>query len=442
MRTFSYLACIVGSALAIAGCSAGLTAVTRNDPAQLRAALNAPNRNENLAHLMFSALEDGKIDCVRELLDAPGASTDTSSWSGIEFTDMGTWISLAQGSDGDRFRHADIAQLLIAHAHGAKAKQMVVHNGKASFSDKTADDEEVPAAPAAPVHSGKAGKRPHAPVVEDSSDEPVAAPVAAPVARLLPLFQSEEHPNDYALIVGVEKYADLPAATYAESDAKAMGDFVRAMGVPARNIETLTGIRATRSGLLKNLETWLANNVNENSTVYFYYSGHGAPDPATGLAYLVPLDGDPQYLADTGYPLKRLYEKLGKLKAKRVIVMLDSCFSGAGGRSVLAKGARPLVNSVDTGYDSDGGKIEVLSASASDQISGTDDASGHGLFTYQLLTGLNGAAEDAQGRVTMKSLFAYLKPKVMDEAHRANREQTPQLQAGGGDGADVVLRRK
>ena len=88
------------------------------------------------------------------------------------------------------------------------------------------------------------------------------------------------------------------------------------------------------------------------------------------------------------------------------------------------------------------GKIEVLTASGPDQISGTNDDSGHGLFTYHLLKGLNGAAEDAQGRVTLKSLYAYLRPKVMDDAHRANREQTPQLQSGGGDGADVVLRQK
>ena len=438
MKTPAHLVLLVASSLALSGCTAGMIAVHRNDPLKLRIALNAPNRNENLAHLMFDAIQDGRIDCVREILNAPGRESDTSTWSGFQSTDLGAFVSLARGEFGTT-PYENIAQLLIAN--GANAKRVVVHNGKGSSIDASDEEEEAPAAPVAPIRRGK-GKLAPAAIAQQSSDEPVAPRVAAPAPRLLPLFQSEEHPNDYALIVGVEKYADLPAATYAENDAQAMGDFVRAMGVPARNVETLTGMRATRSGLQKNLESWLANNVNENSTVYFYYSGHGAPDPATGLAYLVPLDGDPQYLADTSYPLKRLYEKLGKLKAKRVIVMLDSCFSGAGGRSVLAKGARPLVNNIDTGYDSDGGKIEVLSASGSDQISGTNDASGHGLFTYQLLTGLNGAAEDSQGRVTMKSLFAYLKPKVMDEAHRANREQTPQLQAGGVDGADVILRRK
>ncbi|GAG12905.1 unnamed protein product, partial [marine sediment metagenome] len=38
---------------------------------------------------------------------------------------------------------------------------------------------------------------------------------------------------------------------------------------------------------------------------------------------------------------------------------------------------------------------------------------------------LNGAAKDSQGRVTVKSLYRYLKPKVQDEARLQNREQTP-----------------
>lgn len=431
MRTSARLLFIVGFSLALAACTAGQSAVERKDSVQLHIALNVPNRDENLARLMYVAIEEGATDCVRELLDAPGAKTDPSTFHGIKATDLGYFLGLARA-----FENEEIAQLIIAH--GAKeSNQHASFKGAPAAGSNTAGAPAFKGAPKPRVYKGAP-----APVAEVSTDEAVADAAPTPSPRLVPSFQSEEHPDDYALIIGVEKYTDLPAATYAENDARAMGDFVRAMGVPARNVEILTGARATRSGMLKNLESWLANNVNENSTVYFYYSGHGAPEPATGQAYLVPLDGDPQYLADTGYPLKRLYEKLGALKAKRVVVMLDSCFSGAGGRSVLAKGARPLVNQVDTGFDSADGKIEVLTASGPDQISGTNDDSGHGLFTYHLLTGLNGAAEDAQGRVTLKSLYAYLRPKVMDDAHRANREQTPQLQSGGGDGADVVLRKK
>src|SRR5208282_423170 len=131
-----------------------------------------------------------------------------------------------------------------------------------------------------------------------------------------------------------------------------------------------------------------------------YYSGHGAPDPADSTAYLVPWDGDASYLKPSAYPVSRLYEKLAALKAKQVIVMLDSCFSGAGGRSVIAKGARPLVNVVHTAVPQDS-QITVLAASSGDQISGTIDDQGHGMFTYYLLKGLKGEADpDDTGHVS------------------------------------------
>lgn len=100
---------------------------------------------------------------------------------------------------------------------------------------------------------------------------------------------------------------------------------------------------ATKSAIEKTIEAWLKNKTKSDSRVFIYYSGHGAPEAKTGDAYIIPFDRDPNYLEVTGYPLKRLYDNLGKLQAKEVVVALDACFSGSGGRSVLAEGARPLV---------------------------------------------------------------------------------------------------
>jgi ankyrin repeat protein len=267
---------------------------------------------------------------------------------------------------------------------------------------------------------------------------PAAAPApAGPPPVIAPSYKSSEREQDFAVVVGVEKYADLPEARFAERDAEAVREHLIALGYPPRNVVVLTGAKATKTGLIKNLETWLPNNVGPDSNVFFFYSGHGAPEPRTGSAYLLPSDGDPQYLEDTGYPLKRLYDKLSALKAKRVVVALDSCFSGAGGRSVLAKGTRPLVSKIDLGAMKPG-KLLALTASAGDQISGTDEDAGHGLFTAHLLRGLNGAAARSDGGVTVDSLYRYLSFKVADDARRANREQVPQLFPQGG--AEVRLR--
>ena len=172
--------------------------------------------------------------------------------------------------------------------------------------------------------------------------------------------------------------------------------------------------------------------------MFFYYSGHGAPDPTTNQTYLVGADGDTEDLESTTYPLKTLYAKLGDLKARQVIVALDSCFSGAGGRSVLPKGTRPLVSKIDMGIVPE--KLVVLTASAKDQISGTLDEQGHGAFTYYLLKGLDGAARDGSGSVTVRSLYDYMVPRVQDAARLHNRDQTPQLLPADSERAGIRLR--
>jgi len=241
-----------------------------------------------------------------------------------------------------------------------------------------------------------------------------------------PGFKLPENPDAFALVIGIEKYSSLVQADYAERDADAVRENLIALGYPARNILYLVGERAGRASIEKFVESWLPRNVNERSQVFVYFSGHGAPDVASGDAYLVPWDGDAKFLENTGYSIKRLYEKLNALKAKQVILAMDSCFSGAGGRSVIAKGTRPLISKVDIGSDKIG-KLVVFSASAADEVTSTDESQGHGLFTYYFLKGLEGAAKNGHGAVTVKTLYDYLTPLVEDAARRQNRDQTPQL---------------
>lgn len=97
-----------------------------------------------------------------------------------------------------------------------------------------------------------------------------------------------------------------------------------------------------------------------------------------------------------------------------------------------------MVNKIDMGIIPE--KVVVLTASDKDQISGTLDDQGHGVFTYYLLKGLEGAAKTDSGAVTVRSLFDYLVPKVQDAARLHNRDQTPQLLPADGAGAGIRLR--
>ncbi len=248
----------------------------------------------------------------------------------------------------------------------------------------------------------------------------------------LPAIKAKPNKNSYAIVIGIEQYRQkLPKADYAVADAKTMTEYLtKVMGYPEENVVTLTNEHAAKSDFEKYFEKWLPNNAEKDSSVFIYYSGHGAPNTKTGDAYLVPYDGDPSFIEQTGYSLKRLYEFLGKLPAKEIVVALDSCFSGAGGKSVIAKGARPLVMQMES--LSIPQKIAVLSAASGDQISSTYDEKGHGLFTYFMLKGIKNEDVTRQdGSIKMDDLFGYIKPQVERIARKQyNNEQTPQLFGG------------
>lgn len=238
------------------------------------------------------------------------------------------------------------------------------------------------------------------------------------------------HKNRYALVMGIERYRkDLPNANFAAHDAEVMREYLtKRLGYPEENVVLLLNELATKSDMEKYLEYWLPNHVDKDSTVFIYYSGHGAPNVKTNEGYMLPYDGDPTFLDVTGYSLKRLYETLGKLPAKEVVVMLDSCFSGTGGRSVMTKGLRPVVISVENPILA-AGKIVVLTASSGVQVSNTYDSKSHGLLTYFFLKGLQGIADqNNDGKIDLNEVYIYLKPQVEDVARRDfNNEQTPQL---------------
>ena len=111
-----------------------------------------------------------------------------------------------------------------------------------------------------------------------------------------------------------------------------------------------------------------------------------------------------------------------KLPTTKVTVVLDSCFSGAGGRSVLAEGARPLVTVMAAEAPSG---ITIIAASGGDLIRYADEEKGHGLFTYFFLKGLKEKGAD------MRAAFDYLKPEVAKVARRQyNADQEPQWTGG------------
>jgi len=241
-----------------------------------------------------------------------------------------------------------------------------------------------------------------------------------------PAARTPANPQAYAVVVGIEKYRDIPAVEFAARDAQAVCDYLTgAMGFDPKNVVHLENERATRTDLTTYLGPWLKDRVTAQSRVFVYFSGHGAPNPVTGESYLIPYDGNPNYVETKAFALKQLYDNLAQLPTRDVTVVLDSCFSGAGGRSFLAAGIRPLVN-VKVAAPAE--NMVVISAAQGAQISTYYPEAQHGMFTYFLLKGLRGAADsDHSGAITTRKLFEYLRPEVEREARKQHVEQSPDI---------------
>ena len=257
----------------------------------------------------------------------------------------------------------------------------------------------------------------------ERTEETPGTPQEAGVDEV-PALPTPQRPHDVAVLVGIEHYRDLPQAKFARRDAEVMRAYlVHAMGFREENVRLLLDEQATFTDLKGYIEEWLPKNVSKDTRVLFYYSGHGTPDPASREAYLLPYDGKPNFIQSSGYSLTRLRERLAALPAREVVMVLDSCFSGQGGRSVSGSKFTVPADMVEGSE-----KLAVLAASQGNQAAGWDEEKRHGLLTLHLLEALCGAADkDGDRWVTLVEAARYVAETVCRAAARENREQEPHV---------------
>jgi hypothetical protein len=247
----------------------------------------------------------------------------------------------------------------------------------------------------------------------------------------MPFVAGSPQPAAYAVIVGVERYRDAPPATGATIDADRYAALAtRTLGIPESHVRVLRDDRATGNDIDKEL-AWVASSVPARGRIYFFFSGHGAPDPSTGTSYLVPYDGDPKALEPTALAMPKLLERLSASRAGEVFAVVDACFSGAGGRSVLPAGMRPLVAVREI---PPAAKVALFTSASGAQTSGPAPGGDGGLFSKLVAEGIGtGKADiDGDGLVSIQELSAWVTPRVEREARGDRREQVPSLHVGAG----------
>ena len=222
-------------------------------------------------------------------------------------------------------------------------------------------------------------------------------------------------PRGYALIVGVANYKNLPAKAqleFSERDADAIYSILispEGGNFRAENVHRLTGAQATLANLKRELETWLPSVAKPEDRVIIYFAGHGFI--AGGRGYLAPYDLDPNNIPGTGYPMETLGQVAGsKIKAKWKVLLTDACHSGVitpdADAQALNQGLLDLSRSMFS-----------LTASRDRERSfeSKDWGAGHGIFTYYVVKGLEGEADESgDGIVTADELSNYVRRNVRE----------------------------
>lgn len=242
-------------------------------------------------------------------------------------------------------------------------------------------------------------------------------------------------PRSYALVIGVGNYPNLEGnfqLQYAEKDAESIYSVLispEGGNFRAENVKRLIGEEATLENIRRELEEWLPSVAQPEDRVLIYFAGHGFLYQGNG--YLAPHDFRMEDPSKFGYPMQSLGEVIGgKIQARWKVLLTDSCHSG-----VIAPEDSAQLNSRLLNLNT---SLFSLTASRDREQSfeSIDFGGGHGAFTYYVVKGMEGLAdENTDSIVTADELAEYVRRNVREAT---NGDQNPTSDRGSFD-KDMLL---
>ena len=236
-----------------------------------------------------------------------------------------------------------------------------------------------------------------------------------------------------ALIIGNANYSALPRLETAANDATAIKDLLeRRYGFRVTLLQN-----ATYLDILSAFST-LREELGEDDNLVIYFAGHGEIDAATGLGYWLPVDADKD--SKTNWISSReVSTQLELLTARHVLVIADSCYSGALTRSALAR----LESSTETGerrITADLAAKRSRTALTSGGLDPVLDAGGggHSIFARSLLDALSRPADPFE----TYRIWSSVKARVMYDTQSLRQQQVPEyapIQHAGHEGGEFVF---
>lgn len=242
-------------------------------------------------------------------------------------------------------------------------------------------------------------------------------------------------PRTYAMIMGISEYKYIRPLAYADDDAELLRDYLKSPAggsLSDTNIYFLKNDKALQAAFFIKGLAWLdSKKLQKGDKLYLYLAGHGDAineDEFFFLAFDCNPAGDKNnYLLTGTVPLYTIKSRMKRLVQKGVDVLfiLDACRTNEnpGGKEGLQ-----MLNQAIT--EQKVGDIMMLAASSGQEsLEDGTIGTGHGLFTYFLVDGLNGMADSmgvADKKVTLGELKAYVDKSVSEYAlQKYKKKQDP-----------------
>ncbi len=241
---------------------------------------------------------------------------------------------------------------------------------------------------------------------------------------LTPVFKSGvSNGQTYAVVVGISDYQDegIPDLSFADKDAMAFAAFLQSStggSLDEDHLKVLLNEEATVAQFAIALD-WLWEVVKENDKVIIYFSGHGDVErkSLTQPGFLLCWDAPARvYMAGGAFALSMLQKVISTLSIQnkaKVIVITDACRSGKLSGSTVG-GAQITGSNLAKQYANE---IKILSCQPEEySIEGKQWGGGRGAFSYHLVDGLMGLADNNEdGQVSLKEIGRYLEDRVTEE---------------------------
>jgi WD40 repeat protein len=262
-----------------------------------------------------------------------------------------------------------------------------------------------------------------------SRDRTESNPSEITVKRLAPEKKTALH----VLAVGINTYKN-PALNlnYAEPDARGVADFFRKNGRDLFKNVDVTDIyneKATKASFLSSLNA--LKDTEPQDAVVIYLAGHG--ENINEKWYFIPHELTfPEREEDVrsfAVSSDELSESIKNINARKVLVMIDACKSGAALLAFRGFEDRKALSQLSRATG-----VHVVAASSKDQFAAEVKALGHGVFTYTLLEGLNGRAAGGGETVSVRKLMSYIEEHLPEVTQKYRQEaQYPVVDSRGMD---------